>query len=206
LILIASHQIRGNKFLEQININIFSAINQFAGHNLLIDNSAIIAAEYLPYLFILPLIYLWFRQKENSRDYALFAVYSAVIGLTLNLVITLIYFHPRPFMEGLGHTLFNHAAETSFPSDHTTAMLSLAIILLFFKPTRILGGTLAVLGFITGLARVFCGIHFPFDILGSLLVATASAGIVWVCRGQFVVVNKFIINLYIKLFSQQTNQ
>lgn len=100
--------------MEQINIDVFSAINQFAGRDPLIDDLAILAAEYLPVIFLLPLLYLWFGQNENGKDYALLAGYSSVLGIILNFAITLIYFHPRPFMDGIGHVLINHADETSF--------------------------------------------------------------------------------------------
>lgn len=191
--------------LEQININIFSAINQFAGRYPLIDGLAVMAAEYLPFFFLVPLIYLWFSSKENSKDYALFAGYSSVLGIVLNFAITLIYFHPRPFMEGIGHTLFNHADETSFPSDHTTLMLSFALMLLFFKSTRTMGCILTAIGLIGGLARVFCGIHFPFDIAGSLIVAFVSAIIVWLLLENLAVLNKQIFNFYLKLFGQKSS-
>jgi len=192
--------------LEQINIDVFSAINQFAGRDPLIDDLAILAAEYLPVIFLLPLLYLWFGQNENGKDYALLAGYSSVLGIILNFAITLIYFHPRPFMDGIGHVLINHADETSFPSDHTTLMLSFALLLLFFKSTRTMGCVLTAIGLIGGLARVFCGIHFPFDIGGSLIVAFVSAIIIWLLRERLAVLNKHIINLYIKLFDQKVQR
>lgn len=192
--------------MEQINIDVFSAINQFAGRNPLIDDVAILAAEYLPVVFLLPLLYLWFGQKENGKDYALLAGYSSILGIILNFAITLIYFHPRPFMDGIGHVLINHADETSFPSDHTTLMLSFALLLLFFKSTRTMGCVLTAIGLIGGLARVFCGIHFPFDIAGSFLAAFVAAIIVWSLREKLAVLNKQIINLYIKLFAQKVQR
>jgi len=106
-------------------------------------------------------------------------------------------------MEGLGYALINHDPETSFPSDHTTLMLSFALMLLFFKSTRTIGYLLVALGLNGGLATVFCSIHFPFDIAGSLLVAFVSAIIVWALREKFAVVNKYIINLYGKLFGRR---
>ncbi len=192
--------------MEQINISIFFAINQFAGRNPLIDNLAILTAEYLPVVFLLPLLYLWFGQKENGKDYALFAAYSAVLGIILNFIITLVYFHPRPFMEGMGRALINHADETSFPSDHTTLMLSFAMMLFFFKSTRTIGCVLSAVGLVGGVARVFCGIHFPFDIVGSLFVAFVSAVIIWFLREKLPILNKHIISLYIKLFGRKVQR
>ncbi len=127
-----------------------------------------------------------------------------MLGVALNLLITLVYFHPRPFMEGIGHALINHADETSFPSDHTTLMLSIALMLLFFKSTRIISSIFLAFGLIGGFARVFCGIHYPFDIAGSLLVAFVSAVIIWSLREKLWIVNTIIINLYSRLFSPKS--
>lgn len=182
-----------NNLLEQINFTTFSAINQFAGHFPVIDSIAILASEYMPYIFLLPVIYLLVSSKDNYRKYALFAGYSVVLGLILNFVITLIYYHPRPFMEGIGYTLVKHQPETSFPSDHTTLMLSAALMLIFFPSTRIIGCILTLLGLIGGIARVYCGLHFPFDIAGSLFVAFIAAIVVWFFREKLAFVHRFII-------------
>ena len=64
-------------------------------------------------------------------------------------------------MIPVGTTLFPYAAETSFPSDHTTFMLSIALMMSYFKETRKIGIILAVLGLIGGLSRVFCRSTFP---------------------------------------------
>lgn len=142
------------------------------------DAVAIGAAEYFPYLFILILIALWFcpdrfssALESETKNAALYAGLSVVIGLLVNFVISLFYFHPRPFIQNLGTTLVQHAPDSSFPSDHTTFMLSIATVLVMEKATRPLGCVLYLLGLWGGLARVYIGVHFPFDILAALLVA-----------------------------------
>jgi len=180
--------------LNQLNIQIFNAINQFAGSNVLLDGFMIIIAKYLPFFFILFLLYLWL--KKNKKDIVLFSVYSAVFGILLNFLITLFYFHPRPFMEHMGNTLINHVAETSFPSDHTTFMLSIAIMLLYFKETRNAGIILFFLGLFGGIARVFCGVHYPFDIFGSIIVAVVSSYILFLFKSKFQRINAFLLEKY----------
>jgi len=122
---------------DTINIKIFHAINAYASQNTTIDNIAIILAEYLPILFILWLPYLWFHKDDNSKNIALLAGYSAVLGVLLNFLITAFYFHPRPFMMKTGTLLIPHDPETSFPPDHTTFMLSIAIMLVFNKESKL---------------------------------------------------------------------
>ncbi len=185
--------------LENININIFQALNAYAGQNSIVDCLAIIMAKYLPLLFIVWLLYLWFRGNKQRKNYALFAGYSAVIGLLINFIIATFYFHPRPFMVDLGRLLIPHKPETSFPSDHTTFMLSIAFMLSYFKETRKSGLVLSVLGLLGGLARVFSGLHFPLDIAGSFIVSLFASTLVWFFKNKLSLVNAYIISLYSKI-------
>jgi undecaprenyl-diphosphatase len=134
----------------------------------------------------------------------LYAGYAAVLGLAINLLITSFYFHPRPFMENIGKLLIDHVPETSFPSDHTTFMLSLSITLLLLKETRKTGMLLCILGLIGGFARVLCGIHYPIDILGSLLVATAAGLIIFVLQAKLISLNQSLIAIYVRIIKAVT--
>ncbi len=179
--------------LSKINLSLFKAINSYAGVNPLIDHIAILIAQYMPILFIAYLLYLWFKDNKSYRNYVLFSSYAAIIGLLINFIISLIYFHPRPFVLHLGKDLIIHNSDTSFPSDHTTFMLSIAIMLMYFKKTYKIGIVLTVFGIIGGMARVFCGIHFPFDIIGSLLVSIVASFIIYMLKNKLLYLNKLII-------------
>ena len=185
---------------DQLNIKIFSAINNFAGNNIILDKSGIILAKYLPIIFILFLIYLWFKNK-NAKNITLFSGYSAILGILVNFLITLFYFHPRPFMDNIGKLLIKHVSETSFPSDHTTFMLSIAFMFLYFKKVRKLGIILSIFGLIGGVARIYCGVHYPFDIIGSIIVAIISSGIIFLFKEKLQGLNNIIINLYFKVLN-----
>jgi len=188
--------------LNQININIFNSINYFAGNNAVLDKIGLFTAEYLPLIFILVLVFLWFR-NEKYKNLVLYCIYSVILGLSLNFLITLFYFHPRPFMNKIGVLLIKHAPETSFPSDHTTLMLSVAFMLLYFKKTRIKGIILSVVALIGGTARVFAGVHYPFDIIGSILIAIISSYIIFTFKEKLQKFNHLIINLYYKILKHE---
>jgi undecaprenyl-diphosphatase len=185
--------------IEQLNLALFHLINQYAGLNPVIDTLAIFAAEYMPVIFILALAILWILKGNNSRNIILYGIYAAIIGLVINYIIGLVYFHPRPFMIGLGTQLFQYPAETSFPSDHTTFMVSIALMLLYFKETRVYGVILLILGLIGGLARVFSGVHFPLDILGSIVVSIMSTMIIFRFKDRFNPLNMLIEGIYLKI-------
>ncbi len=188
-----------NYMLNQLNASIFTFINQFADQNPILDQIEIAVGQYLPFLFILMLVYLWFKKDDKQNNFkhtTLYAGYATVLGLITNYVIGLFYFHPRPFMDHLGTTLAHHSAQSSFPSDHTTFMLSMALMLLYFKPTKRFGLVFILLGLWGGISRVFIGVHYPFDILGSILVSTFSSYFIFIISQYLKNLNNIIINIY----------
>ena len=188
--------------LNQINTKIFITINHFAGNNVFIDKLGILIAKYLPIVFVLFLIYLWFN-KNKDKGLALYSGYSAILGILLNFFITLFYFHPRPFMDKIGTLLVNHAPETSFPSDNTTFMLSIAFMLLYFKETRKAGIIFSILGILGGISRIFCGLHYPLDVIGSILVALVSSCVIFTFKKNIRKLNTLIINLYYRILKHE---
>lgn len=174
------------------NLTLFHIINGLAGRNHLLDTTMIFAAQDLIYIFCVYLVYLWFV-KSKYRQEVLFAGYAALLGLGINLIITLFYFHPRPFMIPTGVLLIAHLPETSFPSDHATLMFAISLMFLTFRELKGTGAILIALSFINGLARVYAGLHFPFDIAGSLFVALFSMGLLLTLMQYLIPVNRILI-------------
>jgi undecaprenyl-diphosphatase len=185
--------------IEQLNMALFHMINQYAGLYPFVDTIAILSAQYMPAVFVIVLIYLWIRKWATTKDIILYSVYAAVLGLIINYIIGLLYFHPRPFMIPVGTTLFPYTAETSFPSDHTTFMLSIALMMSYFKETQKIGIILVVLGLIGGLSRVFAGVHFPLDILGSVGVAIIVSMVIYYLKDNLAFLNKTVKGIYFKI-------
>ncbi|MCK5818691.1 MAG: undecaprenyl-diphosphatase [Psychromonas sp.] len=165
--------------MEEFNVATFLFINQYAGKNILLDNLLITAAKVMPYVFILVLVYLWFNAKLDTKKSCFNAGLSVLLGMLSSYTIAIFYYHPRPFVEHLGTLLIKHAPNTSFPSDHATFIFCIAVMLLFNKTIRGTASLLCVLAFIGGFSRVFCGVHFPLDILGAILVAIFSSLVVF---------------------------
>ncbi|GLR63667.1 undecaprenyl-diphosphatase [Marinospirillum insulare] len=161
--------------MDNINRIFFQAINQYAGKSGILDASAIFIAEAMPYILIGIMLYLWFFSDQSKQRISFFAGYSVLIALLLSYIIGAAYFHPRPFVANLGTQLVEHAADASFPSDHTTFIFAISLMYWLNKPTRSLGGWLSCLSLIAGLARVFVGVHYPFDIAGAVLVGLVSS-------------------------------
>ncbi len=168
--------------MEDINVAAFLLINRHAGESALLDALAIVAAEVMPYLFMLVLVALWSSPEPARKKASLKAGCAVLLGLGASYTVSLFYFHPRPFMQHLGNGLLSHAPDASFPSDHTTFLFSIAFVLAIECRTRALGCALLGLGLAGGLARVFIGVHFPLDIFGAALVGLLAACVMQVCN------------------------
>ena len=107
-----------------MNETLFLYINSFAGNNHILDLFFMISAKAMPYIFIGIEVWLYFIAKRKKE--AIFAFYSVLVGLFISQIIGIFYFHNRPFMDNIGHSIGFHIAENSFPSDHTTFIFSIA--------------------------------------------------------------------------------
>jgi undecaprenyl-diphosphatase len=177
------------------NLALFQIINGLAGSNYILDTTMILAANYLIYFVGAYLVYIWFARSKYWQE-VLFTGYAALLGLLINFIITLFYFHPRPFMIPTGILLIAHAPETSFPSDHATLMFAISVMLLTFRELKGTGAILFVVSFISGLARVYVGLHFPMDIAGSLFVALFSIGLLLTLKQYIISLNHILIDYF----------
>ena len=160
--------------MDKLNYTIFNLINSSAGGNEFLDIFMITLAIVLPYCFGIILLYVFFRKDNPLKEEVLFAVYVLITGFIFSRFIDLFLYHPRPFMVLMGHQLIPHSAENSFPSSHMLFYVSLSFGLLRYKQSRNLGCLLLFFSLPGGLARVYCGVHFPMDILGAVIVAALS--------------------------------
>jgi len=179
-----------------MNEKLFFIINHLAGKNHILDLLAISLAKGMPYFFILVEVYLYFISKHKKE--ALFAFYSVIIALLVSFLISLVYVHNRPFMDNLGVALIHHKADTSFPSDHTTFLFAIAWSFMFFRVR--FWSLFLILALFGGLARIYVGVHYPFDILGGIVIGLVGAGLIYVFREKFEKLNEIVIKIENKIF------
>jgi len=180
-----------------MNKTLFLEINSFAGHSHILDLFFIGCAEFMPYIFILAEVYLYFF--ANRKNEAIFAFYATLLGLFINQLIGLIYFHNRPFMDHIGTDLIHHLPDNSFPSDHTTFLFAIAISLFLYKRTRNWGKILIILAFIGSVARIYVGVHYPFDIIGAIITGAIGAFVILFFKSKLQKANDLIINIEDKI-------
>lgn len=162
--------------LETLNRALFLQINAPDGASTWVVKLAIVLADDAIYLVPLLLLALWLWGDERRRRLAIEACLVTLLALGIGQLVALAWPHPRPFMVGLGRTLIAHAPDSSFPSDHLLVLCSLGLVLL--RRERWLGVATFAVGLLVAWARVFLGVHFPFDMLGSVVIAGACTAVV----------------------------
>lgn len=145
-------------------------------------------ADYLIYLVPLLLAVMWLWGGEAQRRLAARACLVAMLGVGINQLIGIVWQHPRPFMIRLGHTSLTHSPDSSFPSDHATVFVGIALTLLL-GGARLAGGLTLAAGLLVAWARVFVGIHFPLDMIDATAVACVTYTLIaplWHFAGRVV--------------------
>lgn len=163
---------------ENINSSIFFLINggpSLAGYRL---SLGVATAEWLVLLVPMALLLLWIRGNAEMRAVALRASLAVSCALLANWVIGQFWYNPRPFVVGMSQNVLQHAADSSFPSDHATFMFTVAFVLVSFAATRAAGVLLCTAALATAWARVYVGVHYPLDMVGAMLMAACMARLV----------------------------
>ena len=162
--------------MERINTLLFALINASASPNSLVLSFARAAAVGGVYAVAIVPVILWLGGPAKRRGAVVAALIGVAVAMTINFLITSLWFHPRPFMVGAGNTFLSHAPETSFPSDHVTLVVGLGLGLIATRASALGGILVTAAGLIIGWARVYLGVHWPFDVFGSVAVAVIAAG------------------------------
>ena len=125
----------------------------------------------------------WFvtSRKDRVRNRAALveALFSVLAASAMSLLIRRIWHRPRPFTQGKTARI-THEDNASFPSNHTLNAVTAAFSFILSRQNggkRLLGWAL-----LQGISRVFAGVHYTSDIIGSAVLAAGCA--VWVHSSQ----------------------
>ncbi|MEK6205171.1 MAG: undecaprenyl-diphosphatase [Amylibacter sp.] len=164
--------------LENLNHTWFVLINAAPDAAPQSISMATFLSDKVVYIIALGMIIAWVRKSEAFKFVLLDVVVSIVLALIFSWIIGAMWYHPRPFEIGLGQKFIEHATNSSFPSDHATLLFSVALPLLAQTISRSWGMVVLALTLSVAWARVYLGVHFPFDMIGGLVVAAISTTIV----------------------------
>jgi undecaprenyl-diphosphatase len=216
-------------FLSRINYVLFIDLNSQAGTMPWLDALMVFCSESLIFCWFLFLLLAWglpgsWRKRtltagesadlQDRRSAILWIVVACPLAYAFNLLIEQFFYEPRPFVSHHVHLLVQHAADGSFPSDHTAwsfavvGMLAFSLLPWFAHTKRPVTPAapsaihttsliLLLIGLLIactiGIARIFVGVHYPDDIVGGAFDGLLAAFIVtfvrnWVQRPAQVII------------------
>ncbi len=170
--------------MDQLNQTLFALINGPADPAPGMLFLARVLADWAIYIVAASLVVGWLRAGSGDRRALVQVAMATLLALAVNFTIAALWYHPRPFELGIGNQLIAHAAETSFPSDHATILFAAAFSLLVFGVARIWAWLALAVAMAVAWARVWLGIHWPLDMLGSMVVALGAVWLVALVRNM----------------------
>ncbi len=97
-------------------------------------------------------------------------VFVVCFGIAFNMILRKIIGRTRPFDEFKIESVVWHKSGGSFPSNHSASAMIIAMA--FFYLNEIFGAIVFLLAVVTGVSRVFAGLHYPSDVICGFLVGT----------------------------------
>lgn len=181
--------------MTSLNYELLKAINDLAGKSSIVDAIMIFATNYAVPVFAIVLLMMWFFGKEYMKKTVVYSALSGVLGILINVLISKIYFEPRPFVthDDL-NVLVAHARDASFPSDHTTGAIALAFAIAL-RNKRI-GIVMMVFALITGFSRMYVGNHYPGDVVVGIVIGLLVAYTINKLAFLVEPLAKFIVAVY----------
>ena len=169
---------------------LFHAVNALGRHDDGLQDTVLAYNAVAIFAIVAVAGLLWFLARPGGslrpKLAAASAAFSVLLGLLLNVVAGSLWYHDRPFVDHPRGTvlLIHHAADNSFPSDHSTVAFAAAFAVLVFY--RRLGALLLVGAVGVAVSRVLLGVHYPVDVGASALIGLGSAAIVGFCARPHV--------------------
>jgi undecaprenyl-diphosphatase len=159
-----------------MNDRLLTTINGWSGNQALDAAMTVVAKDLIFAVFLVLAVLGLQRLRRREWRPLVFSAMGLALAFGLGLLAAVLYPERRPFQTHHLHVVVAHAAGQSFPSDHATAAFAIALAVFVFQ-SRAWGWLLLSAAVLIGFARVYDGIHYPGDILGSVVVAVVGVGL-----------------------------
>jgi undecaprenyl-diphosphatase len=175
-----------------VNDAIFRAVNGLAGQWQPLDRFMAWSAHDLAYVLGVIAIAAWLVNRHLGRPLAVRVVLSVGISMLIVHLIQIWYVEPRPFIALADvHQLVPHSADASFPSDHVTATAAATGPFVWSRAR--LGVLLLAGALLIAIARVYVGVHYPFDVLAGLVIGLGVSYVLSRVRTPFDGIERWVV-------------
>ena len=161
----------------------YRSITSFAQHTAWLQGTMKLYTLAGIALLCLMALYAWWSARTRADHAAMVAVVWLVLGTAISigggLLLKQVFQENRPCQAIHVTTVEACPGPTdySFPSDHTTFAVALAVGL--WLVSRKLGIVAAVLALLEAFSRVYLGQHYPHDVLAGAVLSTAVLLLGW---------------------------
>lgn len=187
--------------MNTFDLTIYHFFNNLSGHIPFLDATMAFIAQYALEIYAILFVVAWFafpKSDKRNRHSLVVAGFAGILALIINVMISHIWYRPRPFVtlpQGSFHQLIPHSADASFPSDHGSGSFAFAAAS-WGRSTTWVRWTFPTLAILVAISRIYVGVHWPTDIIGSFIVGVISARIVWKLSSKLAPITDFGLRMF----------
>lgn len=155
-----------------MNQKIFNILFNFANKNKFTKRTVVLLTKFTCDLFFIMYLIGILYLLINFNKYGFFVLFQYLfipfISFFTARLLRKNINAKRPFEKTNIKSLVYHKGGNSFPSNHSTSAMVLAIALGYIFPFFMF--LFVFLAIITGILRIMAGLHYPIDVIAGLLI------------------------------------